>query len=284
MKNLLQSLHQKPIAVYPLYIDVTGSATAGMLLSQLMYWFSTKDKIFKTNEELSKETRLTIDELKSAKKKIKTLDFIKISLEGIPAKTYYEINWDKYEKTLSTYAKAQEFTVGGNPTNKEVEIPPTRKSRLQQPVGGNPTNKEVEIPPAIIVKSFDRDYSTETTTENLSPKSSLTKDELEIRSEFIDDELIKLFIAHRKEIKHPMTQQALNLFVKKLEKLSEKDDPEDLVNEAIINGWRSVFPPKENNRQTTSYSNPTSATIRNTFAKLEKLQKEKQNYIEGEIQ
>jgi len=120
--------------------------------------------------------------------------------------------------------------------------------------------------------------------DKLSPKSSLIKDELEIRSEFIDDELIKLFIAHRKEIKHPMTQQALNLFVKKLEKLSEKDDPEELVNEAIINGWRSIFPKKENNRQTKSYLNPTSATIRNTFAKLEKLQKEKQNYIEGEIQ
>jgi hypothetical protein len=29
------------------------------------------------------------------------LKFIKVSVEGIPAKTYYEINWQKYESELS---------------------------------------------------------------------------------------------------------------------------------------------------------------------------------------
>lgn len=120
--------------------------------------------------------------------------------------------------------------------------------------------------------------------DKLSPKSSLIENELEIKSELIDHELIKIFISHRKEIKYPMTQQALNLFVKKLERLAEKYDPQELIDEAIINGWRSVFPLKANNGQTKSYSNPTSSAIRNTFAKLEQLQKEKQNYIEGEIQ
>ena len=93
-KATLQSLHGRPIAYYPIYRKITGSTTAGILLSQLMDWFSTKDKICKTNIEIMEETSLTENEVRSAKKKIKALPFISITLEGIPAKTFYEINWD----------------------------------------------------------------------------------------------------------------------------------------------------------------------------------------------
>ncbi len=92
MKKILKQLNQRPIAYYPIYRQLTGSTTGGILLSQLMYWFSKKDKIFKTNEEMINETFLTQDELKSAKRKIKNLAFITVSLEGLPAKTFYEID------------------------------------------------------------------------------------------------------------------------------------------------------------------------------------------------
>ncbi|MGA1047204.1 MAG: hypothetical protein ACO3UU_04285 [Minisyncoccia bacterium] len=36
MKNLLIQLNQRPIAVYPVYIKITGSVNAGLLLSQLL--------------------------------------------------------------------------------------------------------------------------------------------------------------------------------------------------------------------------------------------------------
>lgn len=133
-KELLQQLNQKPIAYYPIYRAITGSTTAGILLSQLMYWFSKKDKIFKTDEDIRGEIYLTIDELKSAKNKIKKLDFITVTREGVPAKTYYEIDWEIYQTSLSNFLQLD---------------------------GGNPTNCIGEIPQTIIVKSL-----TETTTEN----------------------------------------------------------------------------------------------------------------------
>ena len=100
MKNLLRQLNQKPIAYYPIYRQLTGSTTSGILLSQLMYWFSKQDKFYKTDSELMEETFLTVKELKNAKSKIKELDFIDVTREGVPAKTFYRIDWEMYQTCL----------------------------------------------------------------------------------------------------------------------------------------------------------------------------------------
>ncbi|MDA3909630.1 MAG: hypothetical protein PF437_11145 [Sulfurimonas sp.] len=100
MKEMLKQLNQRPIAYYPIYRDIAGSTTAGILLSQLMYWFSKQDKIFKTDSEIMNETSLSENELRTAKKLIKKLDFITVKLEGLPAKTYYEIDWKTYQTSL----------------------------------------------------------------------------------------------------------------------------------------------------------------------------------------
>jgi len=104
MKNLLKQLHRRPINFYPAYRELTGSLAGGILLSQLMYWFSKKDKIYKTDNEIMEETFLSEKELRNAKSKIKKLSFIEVTREGIPAKTYYKIDWEKYEKAfIETY-------------------------------------------------------------------------------------------------------------------------------------------------------------------------------------
>jgi len=107
--SILKQLNQRPIAYYPIYRQLTGSTTAGILLSQLMFWFSKKDKIFKTDSEIMEETLLTENELRSAKTKIKKLDFISVTREGIPAKTYYKIDWEKYETSLVKFTEQKEL-------------------------------------------------------------------------------------------------------------------------------------------------------------------------------
>jgi len=177
MNLLLKKLNQRPIAVYPIYLDIAGSSNAGLLLSQLMYWFALKDKFHKTNEEICGEIHISLDQLKSAKNLLKKLDFITISLEGIPAKTYYKIDWEKYEKKLSSFAKAQDSTVGGKSTNKEEESTPTSQSDMQQPVGGKSTNKEEESTPTIYSKI--KKTTSKTTSKNLSPLPSLAKKQID---------------------------------------------------------------------------------------------------------
>jgi hypothetical protein len=97
MKNLLIQLNQRPIAVYPIYIKITGSVNAGLLLSQLMYWYgAVNGRIFyKSDAEIMEETCLSESELRTAKNKLKSMSFIEIKAKGVPAKTHYSINADK---------------------------------------------------------------------------------------------------------------------------------------------------------------------------------------------
>jgi hypothetical protein len=153
--SALRELNQRPIAYYPIYRKITGSTTGGILLSQLMYWFAKKDKIFKTDIEIMDETFLTKKELENAKKLIKNLSFVRVSVEGVPAKTYYEIDWNLYEKEIGISSK-----------NGETRIHET--GNLVSPNGGNCTPPNGET---IKVKSLNRDY-----TENTTEKKNIKKD------------------------------------------------------------------------------------------------------------
>ena len=94
MKDILINLNQRPIAVYPIYIKITGSVNAGLLLSQIMYWYAAMKgrKFYKSDFEIMEETMLSLNELRGAKSRLKELPFIMITLHGIPAKTHYDIN------------------------------------------------------------------------------------------------------------------------------------------------------------------------------------------------
>ena len=72
-----------------------------------MYWLSKKDKIFKTNNEIREEIGFSERELKTAKTALKNVGFIKVSREGLPAKTYYEIDWDEYKNECSVCPKKE---------------------------------------------------------------------------------------------------------------------------------------------------------------------------------
>jgi hypothetical protein len=176
MKQILRELNQKPIAYYPVYRKLTGSTTGGILLSQLMYWFSKKDKIFKIDREIMEETLLTEKELKNAKKLIKNLDFITVSREGLPAKTYYEIDWEKFENCLKD-------------DDETVQTSDDETDKQDCPNGPNSMGQKVQT---YIVKSL-----TENTTEKKSKKKIFTSDDLSVAQYLF--EKIKAIYAGAKE-------------------------------------------------------------------------------------
>ena len=108
-KQVCKKLKRHLIVYCPVYRLITGSTTAGILLALLMHYFSHYGlKICKTDAEIRSEILLTESELRSAKRKIKDLDFITVSHEGLPARTCYEINWDAYLKTITQVLKLKE--------------------------------------------------------------------------------------------------------------------------------------------------------------------------------
>nr|DAD64579.1 MAG TPA: hypothetical protein [Caudoviricetes sp.] len=159
--EFLRELNARPVAVYPIYIEFTGTVTAGMLLSQLMFYFQSlkKDKIFKTNEEICAETMLTINELRAAKKIIKECGFIETSKEGLPARTFYKIDWGKYYKIMSAFAAEKQ-------RNNNGEINPASSIKSTRPVELNSRDQLSEIHATNKNNNFNTQTTSETTSEN----------------------------------------------------------------------------------------------------------------------
>lgn len=127
-KALLRQLSKRQIAYHPVYRKITGSTTAGIMLSQIMYWWDKMDgrEFYKTDADFIEETAMTQDEIRGAKNRLKNLEFVKITRKGIPAKTFYTVDSDKLIEAI-TYIEEGETPkqVSGNSPNCKDEIPQT---------------------------------------------------------------------------------------------------------------------------------------------------------------
>jgi len=99
-KLIKKETNSNPILYFPIFHHLSISSTSIILLSQLFYWFSKKNKIYKTDKDIFKETGITPGKLRIAKKEIAKLSFIDVSLEGWPPKTYYKFNKKVFKKQL----------------------------------------------------------------------------------------------------------------------------------------------------------------------------------------
>ena len=144
MKKLLINLNLRPIAVYPVYIKLTGSVNAGLLLSQIMYWYGAVNgrTFYKSDAEIMDETMLSVNELRHAKARLKQMSFIKITLHGVPAKTHYTID-DKLlfseinecslvESTKLDKSKPRNYNSGINETITENTTENTTKNTTEK--------------------------------------------------------------------------------------------------------------------------------------------------------
>ena len=105
MKELLKSLNQKPIVVYPIYNILLGNASYSIFLSQILYWLSVSatDEIWKTERTLQKETCLSDWVIRNAKKIIPgRAPFLQV--RSTEQKTFYSIDWNLYAVILRAVA------------------------------------------------------------------------------------------------------------------------------------------------------------------------------------
>jgi len=165
------NLGRRQVLYIPAYRKLTGSLTGAILLSQLVYWFERMDrqKFYKKDSEIMQETALTTDELRSAKAKLKQLSFIKMTVEGVPARTFYSINFAEFEKAIEAIEPGNFPKVDkGNPRNKFREIPETGLGKSPEQVSGNPTNSIGEIPQTITL-DYKRDYTKKENSDSEAP-------------------------------------------------------------------------------------------------------------------
>lgn len=246
MRNILRQLHQKPIAYYPVYRQLTGSTTGGILLSQLMYWFAKKDKIFKTDNEIMEETFLSEKELRNAKKLIKNLEFVTVSREGIPAKTYYKIDWTKFEKVLNKISPKGETV-----TDQRAKHSTTKGRNCYRPKGE--TN---------IVKSLTEnttEITTETTTDintSLPPKAKKSKIKEQTEQKIseatnLNQEAFREWLSYKNYKNIVGVTKSINFLTK-----FDMQTQQAIIDQSLMNEWQGLFELKKQAYQPTQPQQP----------------------------
>jgi len=86
------------IPYYAINSKIMGNVTGGLLLSYLVDRLESVEEAQITDSEIKQDTGLTEWELRNAKRTLKSIGAILVERKGLPAKTHYRIDRDKYEK------------------------------------------------------------------------------------------------------------------------------------------------------------------------------------------
>lgn len=109
----------RPIAFHRSFVTITGSVTAALMLSQLVYWTLRADEgdwIFKTRAQWFDEIGLSRKEQEHARKVLKDCGLIQEMLRKVPAKVHFRINLAELRRALSDGTKRAVQLVQKGPT------------------------------------------------------------------------------------------------------------------------------------------------------------------------
>ncbi len=149
IEKLFSELNDKPVVYHSVYARITGSVTAGLLLSQIVYWNKVSGgEFYKTDKEWQEELVMGERELRNAKKKLKELGFVKIKRKGVPAKTYYTLDINRLITVItSSDEKAKPVrTKGPNKNGRKVRTSITENTteNTTENIIGQKTKKFIE--------------------------------------------------------------------------------------------------------------------------------------------
>jgi hypothetical protein len=132
----------RPIAYYPSLSEAIGSNTAGIFLCQMLYWHDRSQNdgwVYKTMEEIKKETGLSRKEQISARKLLTSLGLLEENYERLKHRMFYRINLARFDEwfdnSLATPSGQNE--PGGETPENDMGISPCTKRELRDRPKGN---------------------------------------------------------------------------------------------------------------------------------------------------
>ena len=180
-------LTDRPIAYHPIVAKAVGSSTAGIFLSQFLYWTPrSQDRegwIYKTQDEIYGETGLTRWEQETARTKLREAGrsddkkgkeaklggVLEEKLTGVPSRLYYRVNMAALISLLNSQKQSDVEEEAPEPdepipttTSYDAEIPHPTMSEATNPSpgSGKATSKDEGKPHSI--------YVSESTAENIT--------------------------------------------------------------------------------------------------------------------
>jgi hypothetical protein len=127
----------RPIAFQRPFVELTGSITAGLLLSQAYYWAlrSEGGRFWKTMSQWQEETGLTRREQDHARKILRGFPFWLEQVRKLEHRVWYTVDpqaiLDAVDRALSMAESANDVGEKGQPTLAESAIPSTSQNTAQ---------------------------------------------------------------------------------------------------------------------------------------------------------
>lgn len=234
-------MFDRPIAFQRAFVELTGSITGALLLSQACYWqkrtTSEDGWWYKTHTEFEEEIGLTRRELETARQHCAL--FLKHEVRGIPAKSHYKVDEDAIYSVLGLERKSIKTQ--------------------QNPVCTNPPSSLAES--AVQFGGIRHSTNTETTTETTTKEGLLFGEEVkkDKTAQSIPKELDtqefrvawEEWNQHRKEIKKTQTPMSVSKQLKKLAKIGVTRSIA-AINHSIEKAFTGIY---EENTKSNGYQN-----------------------------
>lgn len=177
-KDTMRNLLQRPIAFHRVFVQLSGSVTAGLMLSQAYYWVSRSTRpdhsFFKTREEWTEETGLTRYEQETARKVLaglKTEDerFLwREERRGMEPALYFILDVDVLIEMICALTavpatqdmdnfdiKDLNLPNGDKPTYRTAANPPQAMQQTPLPHGSKPAVVYTETTPEITTENTE---------------------------------------------------------------------------------------------------------------------------------
>ena len=257
-KQDLGLILDRPIAFHRVFVSLTGSITAAVMLSQALYWHTrSKGEWWKTQEEWFEECGLSRSELESARKKLISIGVLSHERKGLPARSFYRVHVEKLAELLPACRKPAIKDDNETGSNQDSGKHAGQFAENLQS-GQQESCNHLKI----------TENTTETTTENKKHTPTRQRTEPQQADSFqapvwLDQETWQGFVDYRKSIKAPLTNHAKRLAVKKLDQLRQQGhDPHEVIEQTILSGkWTGLFPVNGGQRNEPGYERPRPQSL-----------------------
>lgn len=227
----------RPIAYHPALARMVGGVNAAIFLSQLIYWDERMEDaelgVYKTAEQWEAETGLSVREQTTARRQLRDRGLITETHKRIEHKLYFKLDRDAFDRLIAGAGEAE------NPERQNVD------SRNAETQFGNSESANTETPKAPSPNHAKRssliktEITTETTEEKNTKKENPSAFSFEHWPVNPSPEVWADYLQHRKAIKAPLTQTAVNRLGTEAHKAQAAGfSVDDFLAECMLRGWR----------------------------------------------
>jgi hypothetical protein len=103
--GMLLVAFRQPIAFNPVFVDLSGSLTAGLLLSVIVDEPGSEDWMRLDSQKIIQFTSMSPCELRGARQRLKDAGLIEERRAGFPAKTEFKVNFDAIKTMMVIMAR-----------------------------------------------------------------------------------------------------------------------------------------------------------------------------------